>query len=296
MWRQLSVAAEEAQTEWLSDQFFELGALSVSFQDEGDQPLFEPKPGEIPLWHKTRVIALFEEEVDLSGVQSAICDSFAAGSLVDWHEEEIQDRAWERAWLDHFKPMQFGRRLWIVPTGFELPKQEGVVCVNLDPGLAFGTGTHQTTALCLQWLDGQELQGKTVIDFGCGSGILTIAALLLGAQKAVATDIDPQALTATIDNARKNGVEEKVDCYLPSQLPKVKADLLLANILANPLIELSAQLADTVRPEGTIVLSGILREQAEEVISAYQAHFAMEEPVYLEDWVRLEGVRRNGQK
>ena len=296
MWRQLSVAAEEAQTESLSDQFFELGALSVSFQDEGDQPLFEPKPGEIPLWHKTRVIALFEEEVDLSGVQSAICDSFAAGSLVDWHEEEIQDRAWERAWLDHFKPMQFGRRLWIVPTGFELPKQEGVVCVNLDPGLAFGTGTHQTTALCLQWLDGQELQGKTVIDFGCGSGILTIAALLLGAQRAVATDIDPQALTATIDNARKNGVEEKVDCYLPSQLPKVKADLLLANILANPLIELAGQLADTVRPAGAIVLSGILREQAEEVISAYQAHFAMEEPVYLEDWVRLEGVRRNGQK
>ena len=294
MWRQLSVAAEEAQTEWLSDQFFELGALSVSFQDEGDQPLFEPKPGEIPLWRKTRVIALFEEEVDLSQVRSAICDSFAAGGLVDWHEEEIQDRAWERAWLDHFKPMQFGHRLWIVPTGFELPKQEGAVCVNLDPGLAFGTGTHPTTALCLQWLDSQELQGKTVLDFGCGSGILTIAALLLGAQKAVAVDIDPQALTATIDNARKNGLEEKVDCYLPSQMPKLKADLLLANILANPLIELSGQLADIVRPAGAIVLSGILREQAEEVMSAYQAHFAMEEPVYLEDWVRLVGVRRSG--
>ncbi len=294
MWRQLSVAAEEAQTECLSDQFFELGALSVSFQDEGDQPLFEPKPGEIPLWRKTRVIALFEEEVDLSQVRSAICDSFAAGSLVDWHEEEIQDRAWERAWLDHFKPMQFGRRLWIVPTGFELPKQEGAVCVNLDPGLAFGTGTHPTTALCLQWLDGQELQGKTVLDFGCGSGILTIAALLLGAQKAVAVDIDTQALTATIDNARKNSVEDQVDCYLPSRMPKLKADLLLANILANPLIELSAQLAEYVRPEGTLVLSGILREQADEVISAYEAHFAMEEPVYLEDWVRLAGVRRSG--
>ena len=295
MWRQLSVAAEEAHTESLSDRFFELGALSVSFQDEGDQPLFEPKPGEIPLWRKTRVIALFEEEVDLSQVRSAILDSLDGLNLSNWREEEIQDRAWERAWLDHFKPMQFGRRLWIVPTGFAFPEQEGAVCVNLDPGLAFGTGTHPTTALCLQWLDGQELQGKTVLDFGCGSGILSIAALLLGAQKAVAIDIDPQALTATIDNARKNGVEERVDCYLPSRMPKLKADLLLANILANPLIELSAQLADTVRPEGSIVLSGILREQADAVISAYEAHFAMEEPVYLDDWVRLEGIRRNNQ-
>jgi len=295
MWRQLSVAAEEAHTESLSDRFFELGALSVSFQDEGDQPLFEPKPGEIPLWRKTRVIALFEEEVDLSQVRSAILDILDALNLSNWREEEIQDRAWERAWLDHFKLMQFGRRLWIVPTGFALPEQEGAVCVNLDPGLAFGTGTHPTTALCLQWLDGQELQGRTVIDFGCGSGILTIAALLLGAEKGVAVDIDQQALTATIDNARKNGVDKRIDCYLPSRMPRLKADLLLANILANPLIELSAQLADTVRPEGSIVLSGILREQADAVISAYEAHFAMEEPVYLDDWVRLEGIRRNNQ-
>ncbi len=294
MWRQLSVATTEAQTESLSDRFFELGALSVSFQDEGDQPLFEPKPGEIPIWRNTRVIALFEKDIDLSRVRSAILDSLDAGSLSDWREEEIQDRAWERAWLDHFKPMRFGRRLWIVPTGFDLPKQEDAVCVNLDPGLAFGTGTHPTTALCLQWLDGQALQGKTVIDFGCGSGILAIAAVLLGVEKAVAADIDPQALAATTDNARKNGVEERVDCCLPRRMPKVKADLLLANILATPLIELAGQLADYVRPDGTLVLSGILREQANDVMRAYEAYFAMEEPVFLEDWVRLSGVRRNG--
>ena len=295
MWRQLSVAAAEAQTESLSDRFFELGAQSVSFQDEGDQPLFEPKPGETPVWRNTRVIALFEADIDLSRVRSALMDGFDADNLSDWREEEIQDRAWERAWLDHFHPMQFGRRLWIVPTGFEMPRQ-AAVCVNLDPGLAFGTGTHPTTALCLQWLDGQDLRDKTLVDFGCGSGILTVAALLLGAEKAVATDIDLQALTATTDNARKNSVEARVYCCLPERMPDIKADLLLANILANPLIELAGQLAGYVRPGGALVLSGILREQADAVGRAYEGYFVMDEPVFLEDWVRLSGVRRSGQK
>ncbi len=294
MWRQLSVAATEAQAESLSDRFFALGAQSVSFQDEGDQPLFEPKPGETPVWRNTRVIALFEADIDLSRVRSALLDGFDAENLSDWREEEIQDRAWERAWLDHFHPMQFGRRLWIVPTGFEMPRQADAVCVNLDPGLAFGTGTHPTTALCLQWLDGQALWGKTLVDFGCGSGILTVAALLLGAEKAVATDIDPQALIATADNARKNSVAARVDCCLPPQMPVIQADLLLANILANPLIELAGQLAGYVRPGGALVLSGILREQADAVGRAYEPYFVMDEPVFLEDWVRLSGVRRSG--
>jgi ribosomal protein L11 methyltransferase len=294
MWRQLSAATEEARAESLADRFFELGALSVSLEDEGDQPLFEPKPGEIPIWRDTRVIALFEEDVDMLQVRSAMLDSFGAGSLSNWREEEVQDQDWERAWLDHFHPMQFGRRLWIVPTGFELPQQQDAVCVNLDPGLAFGTGTHPTTAMCLEWLDGQTLQGKTVIDFGCGSGVLAIAALLLGAEQAIATDIDPQALTATADNAVKNGVEGRLDCCFPNRMPKLQADLLLANILANPLIELAGQLADYVRPAGAVVLSGILREQASDVMQAYEPYFVMEEPVFLEDWTRLGGVRRSG--
>ncbi len=292
MWRQLSAATGEVEAESLSDHFFDLGALSVSLQDEGDQPLFEPKPGEIPLWRNTRVIALFEPDVDLSSVRSAVTDAFGEDMVAHWREEDIQDQAWERAWLAHFRPMQFGGRLWIVPTGFELPAQEDAVCVNLDPGLAFGTGTHPTTALCLQWLDSQPLQGKSVIDFGCGSGILAIAALLLGADKAVATDIDPQALIATHDNACKNGVEDKMDCYLSSLMPRMQTDIMLANILANPLIELAGKLAEWVSPGGFVVLSGILREQSSDVMAAYVPYFAMDNPVFLEDWTRLVGIRR----
>ena len=293
MWRQLSAATGETEAELLSDLFFELGATSVSFEDEGDQPLFEPKPGEIPLWCNTRVIALFEADSDLSLVRSAVVDALGEEGIADWREEDIQDQAWERAWLAHFRPMQFGGRLWIVPTGFDPPTQGDAVCVNLDPGLAFGTGTHPTTALCLQWLDGQSPQAKTVVDYGCGSGILAIAALLLGAEKAVATDIDPQALTATLDNARKNGVAAKVECCLPARMPPVQADILLANILANPLIDLVGELVKFVRPGGVVVLSGILREQSNEVRLAYEPYCEMEAPVFLEEWTRLVGVRRS---
>ncbi len=291
MWRQLSAAANETFAEAVSDRFFELGALSVSLQDEGDEPLFEPKPGEVPLWRNTRIIALFEEDVDIEQVKAAVLADFAESELSDWRFEEIEDQAWERAWLDHFRPMSFGRRLWIVPTGFDPPVQADAVCVSLDPGLAFGTGTHQTTALCLHWLDGQELEGKTVVDFGCGSGILAVAALLLGANRAIATDIDPQALIATADNARKNGVEERIDCCYPQNMPKIQADVLLANILANPLIELSAQLAGYVRPGGGLALSGILRDQAEAVKRAYEPYFLMDEPVFMDDWTLLSGIR-----
>lgn len=290
-WRQLSVATGEAQAEAVSDWLFDRGALSVSFEDEGDQPLFEPKPGETPVWRDTRVIALFEQEVDLQAIKAALLVSFAEDALHGWREETIGDQAWERAWLDHFQPMRFGKRLWVIPTGFDRPDQADAVCMTLDPGLAFGTGTHPTTALCLQWLDGQDLSGKTVVDYGCGSGILAIAALLLGAKHAIATDIDPQALTATADNADKNSVLQQVECCLPAQLPDLPCDILLANILANPLIELASQLAGLVRQGGSIVLSGILREQAGTVLDAYAPHFDMGPPVEQEDWVRLTGIR-----
>jgi len=294
MWWQLSVATEESKAESISDRLFGFGALSVSFQDEGDQPLFEPKPGETPIWRNTRVIGLFEKEVDIERVRSKLAAGFPEQVLSGWRIEEIQDQAWERAWLEHFQPMQFGRRLWIIPTGFEPPSQEDAVCVNLDPGLAFGTGTHPTTSLCLQWLDGQDLKGKTLVDYGCGSGILAVAGLLLGADSAIATDIDPQALTATTDNALKNQVAERLHNYLPAQMPAIQADILLANILANPLIELSSQIANLVRPGGKLALSGILREQALEVRRAYEPYFQMDEPEFLEDWTRLTGVRRSG--
>lgn len=294
MWWQLSVATEESKAESISDRLFGFGALSVSFQDEGDQPLFEPKPGETPIWRNTRVIGLFEEDVDIERVRSKLAAGFSEQVLSGWRVEEIQDQAWERAWLEHFQPMQFGRRLWIIPTGFEPPSQADAVCVNLDPGLAFGTGTHPTTSLCLQWLDGQDLKGKILVDYGCGSGILAVAGLLLGAESAIATDIDPQALTATTDNALKNQVAERLHSYLPAQMPAIKADILLANILANPLIELAHQIASFVRPGGGLALSGILREQALDVRRAYEPYFQMDEPEFLEDWTRLTGIRRSG--
>ncbi|MBS1212890.1 MAG: prmA [Proteobacteria bacterium] len=294
MWIQISVATAESSADSVSDALSDLGALSVSLQDEGDQPLFEPKPGETPVWKDTRVIALFEEGIDPDLIKAALVSRFGDERLSAWRTEEIQDQAWERAWLEHFRPMRFGRRLWIVPTGFEPPEQPEAVCVSLDPGLAFGTGTHPTTALCLEWLDGQDLHGKSVLDYGCGSGILAVAALLLGAERAEAVDIDPQALTATRDNAAKNGVEDRLSCHLPGESVKEQADVVVANILANPLIELADELAGRVRRGGLIALSGILREQADAVALAYAPFFILDPPVFQEDWTRLTGIRREG--
>ena len=292
MWRQLSAVTDEALAEPVSDFLSRLGALSVSFQDEGDQPLFEPRPGETPVWNKTRVIALLEPETDTALVQACVVSRFGSENLSDWRVEEIEDRPWERAWLEYFQPMRFGEKLWIVPTGFPAPAEPDAVCVTLDPGLAFGTGTHPTTALCLQWLDSQDLRGKSVIDYGCGSGILAVAAVLLGAEIVYAVDIDPQALTATRDNARKNEVERHIVCGYPGELEDPQADLLLANILANPLIELAETFAWHVRPGGSLALSGILHAQVDGVLRVYERYFEMQPPSYREDWARLSGVRR----
>jgi ribosomal protein L11 methyltransferase len=292
MWRQMAATADEALAEPLSDFFMELGAVSVGFEDAGDQPLFEPKPGETPLWQKTKVIALFEEEADGAAIEQAVLAEFGR-KLAGWEHTILEDQAWERAWLEHFKPMQFGRRLWICPTGFEPPEPEAVNVI-LDPGLAFGTGTHPTTALCLEWLDGQDLAGKTVIDYGCGSGILTVAALKLGAAGAYGVDIDPQALTASADNARKNGVEAGLALGYPKDLPPKPADLLVANILASPLVELAGNITAHLRPGGHLALSGILATQVDQVRRAYESRIEFAPPRFLEDWALLSGVRLAG--
>jgi ribosomal protein L11 methyltransferase len=192
--------------------------------------------------------------------------------------------------MEHYRPMKFGGKLWVCPTGQE-QRENGTVCLTLDPGLAFGTGTHPTTALCLEWLANNKLTGKTVIDYGCGSGILTVAAVLLGAEKAYAVDIDPQAITATEDNALKNRVEEKISCFLPEQFNRiqVKADVVIANILAKPLIDMASEIADLVYPGGQLILSGILSEQADAVSEAYKPYIKMEKPEQSEDWIRLAG-------
>lgn len=292
MWQQLMVTVDEDLAEDVSDALMDAGALSVSFLDAGDQPLFEPPPGTTPVWAQTRVVGLFEEGGDLAAIRSALGGRFGDERLRDWSEEALADQVWERTWLEHFRPMRFGSRLWVCPTGFTVEETDAVV-MRLDPGLAFGTGTHPTTALCLEWLDAADLHGASVLDYGCGSGILGVAAALLGAARVHAVDIDPQALAATVENARQNRVGDRIEVALPWDLVDGESDIVLANILANPLMELADALRSRLRPDGRIVLSGILAEQADAVASVYaRKGFEMEPAVLSEGWVRLAGVRR----
>lgn len=287
-WHQLSVVTDEQTALELSDFFAELGAVSVTYIDAGDEPVYEPGIDEIQIWSNTRVIALFELDTDPDVVQNLVFNQFIGQSLHNWQAEVIQDQAWERAWMEHFHPMHFAGKLWVCPSGQEI-HQPGQVCMTLDPGLAFGTGTHPTTALCLEWLAARDLQDSVIIDYGCGSGILAVAALLLGAKQAYGIDIDPQALTATQYNAEKNRVLDKISCYLPEQFDRTQADVVIANILAKPLIELSESIAGLVKPGGYLVLSGILNEQAEAVAEAYRAQgMQVAKPVSQEDWCRLD--------
>lgn len=289
-WHQISVITDEDTAPRIADLFSNLGAVSVTYMDAEDEPVYEPAIGETKIWSNTQVIALFEIDVDPKSIQTQLLTLLPAGSLTNWQHEQLEDQEWERAWMEYYKPMKFGDKLWVCPTGQEQSEQ-GTVCLTLDPGLAFGTGTHPTTALCLEWLASHDLTGKIVIDYGCGSGILAIAALLLGAKQAYAIDIDPQALTATNDNAIKNNVQNKISCYFPEQFSAQQADLVLANILAKPLIELSGQICALLSPSGQLVLSGILQEQTDSVCSAYQHNVALNPPTQQEDWIRLEGTK-----
>jgi len=297
-WLQFVFDTTKEQVPALEDALLELGALSVTLQDNipdtgVDEPIYEPTRGETPLWQQTKLLALFDADTDADAVATGLIASF--GPLPTWRAEILEDQAWERAWMDDFKPMQFGQRLWICPSWAEPPQPEAVV-LRLDPGLAFGTGTHPTTALCLQWLDQQPLAGCTVLDYGCGSGILAIAALLLGADKAIAVDNDPQALIATRDNAERNGIDpERLAICLPEAIDQymtpASADVTLANILAGPLQQLAPELTRLTRSGGWVVLSGILAEQANTVALAYRQAFAMHGPTLSGDWARMEGEK-----
>jgi ribosomal protein L11 methyltransferase len=292
MWLQLAATVEESLAERVSDWFSAQGALSVSLDDAGDQPLFEPPPGETPLWNLTKVTGLFEADAEVEGLEAAAILAFGEG-LVSWSSSVLDDQVWERAWMEHFQPMKFGQRLWICPTGFE-PPEPSAINILLDPGLAFGTGTHPTTALCLRWLDSLRWDGQTVLDFGCGSGILAVAALRLGASRAVGVDIDPQALTATYDNALKNGVEDRLQCFAADAAGTLDSfDVVVANILAGPLVDLSQSILSHLRPGGDIALSGILEEQARSVRDAYAPWVDFEADEVIEGWVLLKGRRRS---
>ena len=289
-WLQLIIPTNDTQADQLSDALMEQGAVSVTLQDMQDQPMLEPAIGTTPMWSQTRAVGLFDSNVDLERIIIRIEQQLRV-KIDDWKGEPLEDKDWVRAWMDNFKPMQFGEKLWVVPSTFE-PPQADAANILLDPGLAFGTGTHPTTSMCLEWLDANPPIGKEVIDFGCGSGILAIGAILLGAKHAEAIDLDPQALLATVDNAEKNNVSENINTYLPKDFPNQTTSLLLANILASPLIELAGYFADLTLPQGNIVLSGILAEQADNVLAAYKENFDISIWKQQDDWICLAGTRK----
>ncbi len=265
------------------------GALSVTLSDARDDAVLEPAPGEVRLWPATRIQALFPREAEATAVTAAVAAALGlppAGLAV----HTIADRAWEREWLEHFHAMRFGRRLWVAPCHEEITDADAVV-VRLDPGLAFGTGTHPTTAMCLAWLDAHLEPGARVIDYGCGSGILALAAARLGAERVECVDIDPQALRATQDNAARNGLADRLLIARDAVELAAGADVLLANILAAPLCGLAPRFAGWVRPGGSVVLAGLIESQMAEVTEAYRAWFDMRRFGACDDWVGLAGVR-----
>ncbi|EKO3849544.1 50S ribosomal protein L11 methyltransferase [Vibrio harveyi] len=292
-WIQIKLNATNENAEQIGDMLMEeTGALSVTFLDAQDTPVFEPLPGETRLWGDTDILALYDAEADTNFIITQIK---ASGMLTDdfaYKVEQLEDKDWEREWMENFHPMKFGERLWICPSWREIPEPDAVN-VMLDPGLAFGTGTHPTTALCLEWLEGLDLSGKTVIDFGCGSGILAIAAIKLGAEKVIGIDIDPQALQASRDNAERNGVAEQLEVFLPQNQPEgLIADVVVANILAGPLRELAPIIKGLVKPNGDLAMSGVLDTQAEDVANHYRDELHIDPIVEQSEWCRISGRKQ----
>lgn len=284
MWIEAECEIEESAAKKLSSQLEKLGALAVSYYDATGIPLLEPAPGTTPFWQRMKLVGLFAQDTDLDALEKQLKASF---STLDFQIKPLEDKDWTRTWLEHFKPISFGERLWVMPSN--------VAVLKLDPGLAFGTGTHPTTALCLQWLNDNPTP-ETIIDYGCGSGILGIAALLLGAQHVLAVDYDPQALQSTRENALRNQLSvSQIATLLPDELPSPlpTAKLVMANILAEPLIALAPQMANMCESDGTLILSGLLTNQIDSVCAAYLPWFEFEPPVIQEDWVLLSAKRCN---
>lgn len=263
------------------------GAVSVTMEDAGDEPILEPGVAETPLWQALKLSALFHDNVNQKKLLNKLKIYLSTDTFAQVHLENLAEENWELKWLEYFTPISFSDALWI-GTAQHQPDKNYRALIYLEPGLAFGTGTHPSTYLCLAWLAQHELRGKTVIDYGCGSGILAIAAAKLGAAEIFCVDNDPQALTATQNNAAQNTVALKT--YLPEALPKIECDLVLANILANPLMNLAPTLSAHLKPQGELVLAGILDAQAEAVKAAY-TDITWKEQAQKEEWVRLYGVK-----
>jgi len=290
-WIQAHLIVSKEQSSLAELVFENIGAVSITLGDAQDEPVLETLPDEIRLWSLVKVTALFEFSNSISDeIRQSVNQALNQELSQQLSIETLQDQEWERTWLKYFHPMQFGKNLWICPSGHEVKEPDAII-IDLDPGLAFGTGTHPTTALCLEWLEQSELNDKHVIDYGCGSGILAIAALKLGAKHATGIDYDPQALLASIDNAEKNNVTELLTTLDSNSSPDQKADILVANILAGVLIDLAPNINKLINPNGQIVLSGILSDQAEAVNDIYTEWFDMKPITEKNGWVRLEGQK-----
>lgn len=291
-WLQLRLEGERDQVAALEDLLLTTGAVAVTLEDNADQPVLEPAPGETPLWNATRLTGLYPADTDMDSILDILPDDIVAGCAP--RVEILEDKDWEREWMRHYKPMRFGRRLWVCPSWLE-PPEPAAVNLLLDPGLAFGTGTHPTTELCLTQLDDLDLVDRHVVDYGCGSGILALAALKLGARDVLGVDNDPQALTASRDNAARNNIDTaRLPVVLPGQPPLTErsgcTDLVIANILAGPLMALSDTLIGLLRPGGTLLLSGLLDSQADQLIAHYRPTIALQVAAEKDGWVCLKGV------
>ena len=290
---EVSFECVPATADVLAELLPQAGALAVTMVDAGDHALLEPAPGETPLWPSTRVTGLFAAETDGGAVLEQLRARLAPAALPPARLAALDDRPWELEWRKHFAPRCIDGRLWIVPSWAEPPpRAAGQAVMTLDPGVAFGTGSHPSTSLCLGWLTGLDLAGRTVVDYGCGSGILAIAAVRLGAARALAVDLDAQARAATDENAARNGVADRVQTHAPGDLPAGDADVLVANILARPLIELAPVLAALLRPGGVLALGGLLAGQAEAVARAYAPWCELAAPRRDQEWILLTGARR----
>ena len=290
-WLQFEMPIDGLDAERVEAALCDAGACSVTLDDAGDAPIYQADVVLPPLWNNTRVTSLFPADTDIDSLRVYLMASLDLQRLPAHRVQLLEDREWTREWLKDFKPKRFGKRLWICPTNFAAPDPEAIN-IRLDPGLAFGTGTHATTSLCLEWLERNELTGKTVIDYGCGSGILAIAAVRLGAKRVWAVDIDPQALTAARENAGRNQVLNTLEISQPGELKNPQAHVLLANILAGPLRKLASRFAGLVRPRGTLLLSGILDSQKDEIQNTYAPWFQSCAVFQREEWLLMDFLRR----
>ena len=295
-WLQIHITVDQAQVDFTETLLLSLGAVSVTLDDAEDQALLEPLPGETPLWNKVIVTGIYQqddsEQIDVDSLVKFVQEQLPEAPV---RFDELEDQAWERAWMDYYEPIQIADKFWIVPEWLEAPDAEATN-IKLDPGLAFGTGNHASTFLCLQWLGSVDLKDKVVVDYGCGSGILGVAALLLGAKKVYATDIDPQAVLATQQNAELNGVLDRLYVGLPeefnAEFKSQQADVLVANILAAPLMALAPEFAKLLKADGQFALAGVIEEQVADVSEVYQEFFdILNIEKREENWCRISGKR-----